>query len=143
MPLLSKLHPNQKLVFLVIFGSALLINLVNWYYGQYTLKAAFRIPAIFWEGIVLLALISWNPRGIRLFLLAVLGFFISQLIITNFIVGGMSTLPFWYLFRDVYGLLKLDSSYAFLIESILLLSMTASLFFGKRRINSGLIDDDL
>jgi hypothetical protein len=141
MPLLSKLPTKQKLIFLAILGTASFIRIFIWYYYHMQYEG-FRIPFIFWEGIILLSLISWNPRGIRLILLVLLGFFISQLIIFNFFVGGMSTLPFWYLFRDVYGLLRLDSLYAFLIESALLLSMTISLFFGKPKLKSELLDSN-
>lgn len=141
MHLLSKLSSKHKLVFLSIFGAALLIKLVVWYSSDLH-QRHFRIPAMFWEGFFLLALIFWNPKGIRLLLLALIGFFITELIVFNFIVGGLSDLPFWYLFQEVYQLFKLDSLYAFLTESILLVSMTLSLFFRKRKIETGLLDDD-
>lgn len=139
--LLSKLSSKHKLVFLTIFGAAFLIRIFIWYYFHLQ-REGFRIPYIFWEGIILLSIISWNPRGIRLILFAFMGFFITEPILFNFVIGGMSNLPFWYLFRDVYGLLMLDSLYAFLIESVLLLSMTVSLFFGKPKIETELLDRD-
>jgi hypothetical protein len=97
---------------------------------------------IFWESLVLLALLFWNPKGIRLILLAVLGFLIIELIFFNYAVEGMSYYPFWYLFRDIYGLLNLDSLYAFLIELVLLVSMTVSLFIGKPKVETELLDSD-
>lgn len=138
--LFSKLSQKHKLIFLVIFGAALLIKLVVWYSFIDLHRNHFRIPAISWEGLLLLTFIFWNPKGIRLVLLALMGFFITELIIYNFVVGGLSSFPFWYLFRDIYGLFQLDSLYAFLFESALLLGMTASLFFKKRQIETGLLD---
>lgn len=139
--IISKLSPKHKFIFLTVFGAALLIKLVVWYSIDLH-RSNFRIPAIFWEGFLLLTLILWNPKGIRLLLLALMGFFITELIIYNFLVGGLSYFPFWYLFRDLYGLLRLDSLYAFLIESTLLTTMTVSLFLKKCKTETALLDSD-
>ena len=141
--LLSKLSPKHKLIFLILFGAAILIKLAHWYYYRSTIGLPTHTPMIFWESLVLLTLIFWNPKGIRIVLLALMGFFIFQLVVYSFFTGGMSSLPYWYLFRDVYGMLHLDSLYAFLTEAVILFSLTVSLFPTRKKQNTSDLIDDL
>ena len=140
--MLSPFPILQKRIFLSIFGAAAIIKLVLWYHYRSALGFPSHIPMIFWEGTTLISLLIWNPKGIRLVLLALLGFLIYNLVLFNFFVGGLSSLPFWYLFRDVYALLHVDSFFAFFVESVLLLLLTLSIFpFGKRPAETDLLDN--
>lgn len=131
--MLSPLSPKLKLIFLILFGAAGLIKLLYWDYYRSSVGIPTRIPMIFWEASALFALLFWNPKGIRLVLFALMGFFTFQLIFYNFFVGGLSSLPFWYLFRDVYSLLHLSDWQAFIIESVLLFCITVSLFPARKK----------
>lgn len=140
--LLSKLPTLQKILFLSIFAASGLIRFLHWDHYRSSLGLPTHFPMIFWEYVALLALLIWNPKGIRWVLLAVLGFLICELILYNFFVGSMSKLPYWYLFRDVYRFLHADSFIAFFVESVLLLIMTISLFPGKKStLENELLDD--
>lgn len=131
--MLSKLSSIHRIALLILFGLALVSKLIPFYYY---LQEPFRIPNIGWEGIALLTLLFWNPKGIRLVLFALMGFFIFQLIYYNFFIGGLSNLPYWYLFQDLYDFLYLSDWQAFIIESVLLLCITVSLFPGKKKQNT-------
>lgn len=131
--MLAPLSPIHRIALLILFGAAISINLLNWCYTTYTLGGFTHIPFFFWEAAALLALLFWNPKGIRLVLFALMGFFIFQLIFSNFFVGGLSNLPYWYLFRDVYQFLELSDWQAFIIESVLLFCITVSLFPASKK----------
>jgi len=141
--LITKLTRRLKIFFFVFFGAVVSVKFVSWYSYLLTFNTHLRIPNIFWEGAILLTFIVWNPKGIRIILLAVLGFFFTELILYTFFISGLSGYPFWHLFREVYSFLGLDSLYAFLSEFVLLLAMIVSLFRRKNKppASSILLDD--
>lgn len=106
---------SSKYFLLVIFGSAILIGFLHWNH--------YRSEVFSWElffrrylyRLLFLGLLIWNPKGVRLFVLAILTYLLYWDIAFTFFLP-ISSLPYWYLFRDVYMYIKLPEIFYFLFE---------------------------
>lgn len=104
---------------LAFFTLALVISFVFWKRYTSNILSLDSVPGLYYEGLLLLLLLGWNPKGIRLVLLGLLIFLLTNDLIAIFF-RSMPGLPPTYLLRRVYNLLHLNRSIACISEMSLL-----------------------
>jgi hypothetical protein len=138
--LIGKNNKSVKLILLVFFTFAFLIDLAHRYY--YRAPLIYRFSWYQYELMVLICLLVLNPRGIKIIVSTILILLIILSTKSAFFENLSGHSPI-LIFRYLFNKTNLDSSLVFLIHIVLYLSLLYLIFKRNLTANSELIDQKI
>lgn len=137
--LVAKNNQIFKYILVLIFSLALLSDLA--YKLQFRSTLGFHISWFQIELFVLIGLLFFNFKGIKIIVSCVLLFLLISITITEF-VGHLSTLSIFLILKNVFQYFDVDSSIIFLFHVLMYITLLFFMFIkpSKLQNNKELID---
>lgn len=137
---LAKNNKSVKLILLVFFTFAFLIDLAHRYY--YRAPLIYRFSYYQYELMVLICLLVLNPRGIKIIVSTILILLIILTTKSKFFehLSGYSPI---LIFRYLFNKTNLDSSLVYLFHMVLYSTLLYLIFKRNLSANSELIDQKI
>lgn len=135
--LLVKNNKSVKLILLVFFTFAFLIDLAHRYY--YRAPLVYKFSYYQYELMALIFLLVLNPRGIKIIASAIL-ILLIVLATENAFFEHFSGISHALILRHLFNKSNLDSSLIYLFHMVLYSTLLFFIFKRNLRVNSKLID---